>query len=214
MRALRRDHRSADTFPDDVLELQAFLKGESKIKGVRAVPGADTNVPLYILGSSLFGARVAAAFGLPYGFASHFAPAALVDAVTLYRNEFQPSDQLSEPYVIAGVNVLAAPTQEEAEEQHRYVRRRRLERFLTVPRELTDEEADQILSSPQGAQIAQMMRYTAVGTGEQTREYLDEFVGLSDADELMVVHPSPTLEQRLTSLELLATHRPAGHAAA
>ena len=214
MRALRRDHRSADTFPDDVLELQAYLKGDSKIKGVQAVPGAGTNVPLYILGSSLFGARVAAAFGLPYGFASHFAPAALVDAVKLYREEFQPSEQLAEPYVIAGVNVIAAPTQEEADEQHRYVRRRRLERFLTAPRELTDEEADAILASPQGAQIAQMMRHTAVGTGEQVNEYLAGFVELCGADELMIVHPSPTLEQRITSLELLAAHRPSGRAVA
>ena len=204
MRALRRDHRSADTFPDDVLELQAFLAGDSRIKGVRAVPGAGTHVPLYILGSSLFGARVAAAFGLPYGFASHFAPAALVDAVQLYRDEFQPSEQLARPYVIAGVNVIAAPTRAEADDQHRYVRRRRLERFLTVPRELTEEEADSVLASPQGRQIDQMMQYTAVGDGGEVRDYLDRFVESCGADELMVVHPSPTLEQRLASLEILA----------
>jgi luciferase family oxidoreductase group 1 len=184
------------------LELQAFLQGRSKIPGVTAVPGAGTNVPLYILGSSLFGARVAAAFGLPYGFASHFAPAALVDAVRLYRDEFRPSAQLAAPYVIAGVNVIAAPTEEDAAEQHRDVRRRRVERFLTAGRRLSDEEADTILESPQGRQIARMMQYTAVGTDEQVRAYLADFAASVDADELMTVHPSPTMAQRLASIEL------------
>ena len=106
--------------------------------------------------------------------------------------------------MIAGVNVIAAATDEEATEQHRDVRRRRLERFLTVPRELTEEEAEQILSSPQGRQIAQMMHYTVAGTADRVKEYLDHFAAVAEADELMVVHPSPTLDQRLASLEILA----------
>ena len=91
MRAMRRDPRSSDQFPQDVLELQGYLRGESVIPGVQAVPGAGTDVPLYILGSSLFGAQLAAALGLPYAFASHFAPDALHEAVSIYRSDFQPS---------------------------------------------------------------------------------------------------------------------------
>src|SRR5215468_10656346 len=90
MRALRRDAWAAETFPQDVLELQGFLSGESRIPGVRAIPGAGTNVPLYILGSSLYGAQLAAALGLPYAFASHFAPQALFDALQIYRENFKP----------------------------------------------------------------------------------------------------------------------------
>ena len=204
MRALRRDVHSSDSFPDDVLELQGYLRGESRIPGVESVPGAGTDVPLWILGSSLFGARLAAMFGLPYGFASHFAPALLAEAVALYREEFEPSQQLAEPYVIAGVNVIAARSGEEAQRQHDEVSRRRVARFVTLDRELTDDEADSILRSPQGRQIAEMMHYTAVGDAETVAAYLTDFVDRIGADELMTVHPSPTLADRLTSIEILA----------
>ncbi|NMA78296.1 MAG: LLM class flavin-dependent oxidoreductase, partial [Actinomycetales bacterium] len=101
MRALRRSGAKADTFPEDVMELQAYLRGESRIPGVDAYPGKGTDVPLYILGSSLFGAGLAATLGLPYSFASHFAPGALHEAIALYRREFTPSEQLDAPHVIA-----------------------------------------------------------------------------------------------------------------
>ena len=130
MRAMRRDAHSSDRFPEDVLELQGYLSGESRIPGVVAVPGAGTNVPLYILGSSLFGARLAAMLGLPYAFASHFAPAALIDAIALYRREFQPSAQLAQPYAIVGVNVIAADSDADAQEQWATVRRWRVARFV------------------------------------------------------------------------------------
>jgi len=204
LRALRRDARSSDRFPDDVLELQAFLRGESRIPGVAAVPGAGTNVPLYILGSSLFGARLAAMLGLPYAFASHFAPAALLDAVEVYRREFVPSEQLREPHVIAGVNVIVADDADDAVEQFESVARWRVARFVAPGRELTDDEAEAMLQSPQGRQIAQMMHYTAAGDPTAVRAYLDEFVARAGVDELMTVHPSPTLEQRLRSIDLLA----------
>lgn len=204
MRAMRVDPRASDRFPHDVLELQGYLRGESLVAGVHAVPGSGTDVPLYILGSSLFGARLAAQLGLPYGFASHFAPAHLHDAVELYRREFEPSEQLAEPYVIAGVNVIAADTADEAQTQHLDVARRRVARFLRVPRELTDDEADQLLASPQGRQIAQMMHYTAIGTADEVRRYLDDFARETQANELMVVHPSPTIGERLRSVDLLA----------
>src|SRR5580704_15753032 len=124
-RALRRGLSSSDTFPDDVLELQAYLAGETRIPGVNATPGRGSRVPLYILGSSLFGARLAARLGLPYGFASHFAPTDLEEAVALYRGEFRPSAQLDKPHVIAGLTVIAADTGRDAADQLRAVQRAR-----------------------------------------------------------------------------------------
>ncbi|MEM7285824.1 MAG: LLM class flavin-dependent oxidoreductase, partial [Actinomycetota bacterium] len=143
MRAMRNDPMSSERFPQDVLELQAYLAGQSTVPGVSAIPGAGTNVPLYILGSSLFGAQLAAKLGLPYGFASHFAPGHLLNAVELYRERFEPSAQLAEPHVLAGINVIASDTTEDAERQQLEVTRRRVARFLRVPRELSDEEADE-----------------------------------------------------------------------
>jgi luciferase family oxidoreductase group 1 len=204
MRALRRDPTAADTFPQDVLELQGYLSGPSRIQGVEATPGRGTNVPLYILGSSLFGARLAAQLGLPYAFASHFAPAALQDAVALYRREFQPSGQLAEPYVIAGVNVVAADSVAEAQQMHLDVKRARISTFFGNGRTFTDEEADLILDSAQGQHVAQMMQYSAVGTPELVRGYLDEFATHADADELIVAHQSTGTESRLRSVELTA----------
>lgn len=204
MRAMRRDAHSSDRFPDDVVELQGYLRGESRIPGVVAVPGAGTDVPLYILGSSLFGARLAAMFGLPYAFASHFAPGALLDAIEVYRAEFRPSEQLAEPYAIAGVNVIAADTDDDALEQFTAVRRRRIARFVVPPRDLTDDEADELLASPQGQQIAGMMHYSAVGAPERVRAYLTEFAERAGVDELITAHASPTIEERLRSVDLLA----------
>ncbi|MFI7463170.1 LLM class flavin-dependent oxidoreductase [Nonomuraea sp. NPDC049646] len=204
MRALRRTPGAADTFPQDVLELQGFLTGESRIPGVDATPGKGTNVPLYILGSSLFGAQLAAALGLPYAFASHFAPDALEEAVALYRREFKPSEQLAEPYVIAGVNVIAADTDEEAQEQLLTAKRYRVSRFLGRGRTFTPEEADMVLESPGGQQILRMMQYSAVGTPAEVEDYLTRFAAHAQADELIVVSSAPDRKAWLRSVELLA----------
>ena len=203
-RALRRDPSAAEAFPQDVLELQGYLSGSSRIPGVEAIPGAGTDVPLYILGSSLFGAKLAAVLGLPYAFASHFAPEALQEAVALYRQDFEPSAQLDRPHVIAGVNVIAADDEAEAAEQHRSVVRSRVARMLGGGRRFTDEELDALLSSPSGQHVAQMMRYSAVGDPSAVEEYLRWFTDEAGADELMVVHASPTAETRLRSLDLVA----------
>ena len=204
MRALRRDHTSADSFPRDVQELQGYLDDQSRVPGVEAVPGQGTKVPIYILGSSLFGATLAAALGLPYGFASHFAPGALQEAVAVYRRDFRPSEQLAEPHVIAGINVFCADSEAEAAAQRQVVARSRLSLFFGRGRTFTDDEADAILASPQGRQLQEMMRYTAVGTPAQVRVQLEAFTDHADADELMVVHQAPTLEARLHSVRLLA----------
>ena len=144
-RALRRDPMVAENFPHDVIELQGYLSGPSQVPGVEATPGKDTRVPMYILGSSLFGASLAAALGLPFAFASHFAPDALEQAIPLYRERFRPSEQLDRPYVIAGVNVVVADTTTQAEAHLLYARRRRVARFLARDDQVTDEQADTLL---------------------------------------------------------------------
>lgn len=204
MRALRRDPTSADSFPNDVQELQGYLTGNSLIAGVDAIPGKGTNVPLYILGSSLFGAQLAAALGLPYAFASHFAPQALTQAVSVYRRNFQPSEQLAEPWVIAGVNVVATDTTEEAQALLRESLRLRVSQLLGRGRSFTDQEADAVLDSPSGRQIQQMAHYTAAGTPEEVRDYLDKFRVHADADELIVGSLARSLDATLHSFELLA----------
>ena len=205
MRALRRDPMSAESFPQDVLELQAYLGDESRVAGVHAVPGRGTNVPLYILGSSLFGARLAAMVGPPFAFASHFAPAALQEAVAIYRTEFQASAQLAEPHVMAGVNVVAADTQSGAESE---LHRLKLDRVSALygrgGRKFTDEEAEQVLRSPAGQHIEEMVTYAAVGTPGDVKDYLEQFAKHADADELIPTHHLSTTEARLRSVELLA----------
>ena len=205
VQALRRDPRAAEHFPQDVLELQGYLGDATRVQGVNATPGRGTHIPIYILGSSLFGAELAGVLGLPFGFASHFAPHQLREAVALYRATFRSSEQLERPHVIAGVNVIAAETEDDAQEQFLATRRARLRRFLLKPNvDLPDAEVDRILESPQGAQIAAMMKHTAVGTPRTVREQLQEFTQFADADELMVCHQSPTIEGRLRSIELTA----------
>jgi luciferase family oxidoreductase group 1 len=209
MRAMRRDHTSSDTFPQDVLELQGYLQGRSRVPGVQAVPGAGTNVPLYILGSSLFGAQLAAELGLPYAFASHFAPDALHAAVARYRADFKPSEQLAQPYVIAGANVVAAAEADEARGHFEEARRRRVRSMISrqpggrVP-DYSDADIDAFLGTPSGRQIADMMRYTAVGAPEDVRKYLEEFAEGVQADELIVAHHISDVAARVRSVELTA----------
>jgi luciferase family oxidoreductase group 1 len=203
-RALRRDLLAAENFPDDVIELQGYLGGASRVPGVEATPGKGTRVPLYILGSSLFGASLAAALGLPFAFASHFAPDALQQAIPLYRERFRPSEQLDRPYVIAGVNVVVADTTAQAHAHLLYAQRRRVVRFLAHSDQLTDEQADALLTSRAGQQVLQMMKYTAAGDPPAVRQYLDSFAQHADADELIVTLMSPGLDNRLRAAALLA----------
>lgn len=204
-RAMRRDPMAADHFPEDVVELQAFLGDESRVPGVKAVPGRGTHVPLYILGSSLFGAQLAAALGLPFAFASHFAPTHLQDAVAIYRSTFRPSQQLSEPYVIAGVNVIAADSTEAAEAEFRRVKIDRIARMYSRgPGKLTDDEAEMLLDSGAARQVEQMVVHTAVGTPSEAREHLEQFAKFADADELITAHQFSDAAGRLRSVQLLA----------
>jgi luciferase family oxidoreductase group 1 len=217
-RALRRGPSAADSFPHDVVELRGFLGDASPIPGVEAIPGRGTHVPLYILGSSLFGAQLAALLGLPYAFASHFAPQALHEAVRVYRERFAPSAELEHPYVMAGVNVITADTDAAAHRQLERSRRARVRRlFSRGGAPLTDAQVEAILASPRVAAVDEMLTYTAVGTPTTVVAYLDGFARHTGADELVVVHHADTVAGRLRSVELLADAaglaRPAGAAA-
>ncbi|MDN4175659.1 LLM class flavin-dependent oxidoreductase [Nocardioides sp. SOB77] len=204
MYALRRDPRSSERFPEDVLELQAYLAGESRVPGVQAVPGRGSHVPLYILGSSMFGAHLAAQLGLPYAFASHFAPQALEPAVEAYRREFRPSAQLDAPYVIAGVNVIAADTAEEARGNHAAVRRTLAIGLFGNGQELTDTEADVLLRRGAATHVDQMLTHTALGSPAEVGAHLRAFAERVGADELITAHQAPTTAARLRSVELAA----------
>jgi luciferase family oxidoreductase group 1 len=206
MRALRRDEFSSERFPQDVQELQGLLSDNSPISGVVAIPGKGTNVPLYILGSSLFGANLAAVLGLPYAFASHFAPHSLFDALQVYREGFKPSDQLAEPYAMAGVGVIAAADKTEAARQLEVTRRIRVKSLFKTPGggKLSEEEVDQILDSPRARAVDEMLTYSAVGTGAEAAAYLADFQAKTGVQELITVHYADSVDNRIRSVELLA----------
>ena len=186
--AIRRNLAGgADQFPRDVMELQAFLAGDERL-GIQATPGAGANVPLWILGSSLFGAQLAAALGLPYAFASHFAPAALDEALAVYRRDFRPSAQLKQPYAMAGFNVLAADTEEEAQliatsMQQSFVRLRYGEPGKLQPpvpgyyEELPDNAK---------AMLAKVLSVSAIGTQADVERGLTAFLRRTQVDEVML----------------------------
>ncbi len=202
-RALRRGPQSADAFPQDVLELQGFLTGDSHIPGVRATPGDGSNVPLYILGSSLFGAQLAATLGLPYAFASHFAPAALAAAASTYRAQYRPSAQHPEPYLIVAANLIATDTEDEAAVQYRAALRWRARRFVSPGMNPTDDQIDALLDSPNGGQIKDMMRYTAAGTAGQVHAYLAGLAEQTRADELILAPAATRRSERIHAVELV-----------
>ena len=206
MRAMRRDELSSERFPQDVQELQAWLGDNSPVSGVIAIPGKGTHVPLYILGSSLFGAQLAAVLGLPYAFASHFAPHALFDALQVYRENFKPSEQLAEPYAMAGVGVIAAADKAEADRQLEVTRRVRVKSLFKTPGggKLTDEEVDQILDSPRARAVDEMLTYSAIGTGAEAAAYLADFQAKTGVQELITVHYADSVENRVRSVEILA----------
>ena len=204
-RALRRDPRAAENFPQDVQELQAWLSNTSPLPGVTAMPGFNTNVPLIILGSSMFGASLAAQLGLPYAFASHFAPQHLEQATAYYRDNYQPSERHPEPYCIAAVNVTAAETEEDAKRQTKVVHRNRVRAFMgRQGKQLSDDQLDTVVNSYQGRQIIDMLRYTAEGTGEQVAEYLEAFWETAQADELMISLQAGSHDEVSRSMEILA----------
>ncbi|MEA2698280.1 MAG: hypothetical protein QOI66_2551 [Myxococcales bacterium] len=207
MRALRRNlDGDADSFPQDVLELMGYLRDAPVDQPVTAFPGVGTNVPIWILGSSLFGAQLAAALGLPFAFASHFAPAALDQALELYRGQFRPSAQQQRPYVMAGVNVFAADRDEQAQLlvtslQQAFVQLRR-GRPTRLPPPLADFDSQ--LLPHERAMLDEALSCTFVGAPATIRDELKAFVDRTAADELIVGAHIFDHAARLRSYELLA----------
>jgi len=207
-RALRRNPSDADAFPQDVIELMMYFKAPNG-QLVRAIPGAGLSIPIWILGSSLFGAQLAAELGLPYAFASHFAPALMMDAIAVYRQRFRPSEFLKEPYLMLGINVVAAETDEEAQRlftshQQAFVNLRRgTPGPLPPPNGRTIEE----LASHERRELDQTLSVTAVGAIQTVHATLEEFVGRTRADELILVSQIYEHAARLRSYELTATVR-------
>ncbi|MFK8250517.1 LLM class flavin-dependent oxidoreductase [Ancylobacter terrae] len=206
LRALRRNPASADSFPQDVQELQALLADAQPGQRVRAVPGMGTNVPLWILGSSLFGAQLAAMLGLPYAFASHFAPDALDDALALYRDRFEPSAQLARSYAMAGLNIIAADTDAEARRlftsiQQAFTNMLRGTRGL-LPAPIDDIET--YWSPAEKAHASAMLACSIVGSPDTVRRELARFVTRTGADELMVAAAIHDHSARLRSYEIVA----------
>lgn len=203
-RALRRNlDTDPNQFPRDVVELQAYLAGDPQL-GIQAVPGAGENVPLYILGSSLFGAQLAAALGLPYAFASHFAPADMDDAIALYRRNFQPSAQLSEPYVMLGFNVFAAETDEEAELLASSMQQAFVALRTGNPRKLPPPVLGYRASLPPPAQamLGHVLQASAIGGPDTLRRKIAAFIDRTRADELIIACQMFDHEARKRSLSI------------
>lgn len=206
MQALRVDPAASEHFPQDVLELQALLGPLQPGQTIQAVPGTNTNVPLWILGSSLFGAQLAAHLGLPFAFASHFAPDHLMQALEIYRATFQPSVQLQKPHAMVGVNVIAANT--DAEAQHLFTSLQM--RFADMARGVRGymwppiEDIEDYWSGAEKHQAQRMLACSFVGSPETLRRELAEFVARTGADELMVATAVYDHGARLRSYELLA----------
>ncbi len=207
--ALRRDPSAADTFPQDVLELQGLLGPLQPGQVVQAVPGAGLNVPIWILGSSLFGAQLAGMLGLPYAFASHFAPAALHEALRVYRARFQPSRQLDRPYAMVGVNVIAADSDAEARRLFTSVQQQFANRFRGARGQLPPpiDDIETYWSPAEREQASAMLACSFVGSGETVARGLKSFVEQTGADEVMVAAAIFEHSARRRSYEILAGMR-------
>jgi luciferase family oxidoreductase group 1 len=208
--ALRRNADvDGDDFPRELMELMAYFQPPQPGQRIQAVPGAGLRVPIYILGSSLFGAQVAATLGLPYAFASHFAPADLMAAIARYRSQFRPSDQLARPYVMLGVNVFAAETDEEARRlftsvQQAFVRLRRGEPSRLPP---PVANVEKLLTPMEQDMLQRALAVSFIGTPDTVRRGLESFVAKTAANELIVVSQIFDHAARLRSYELTAQVR-------
>ncbi len=206
LRALRRDPGASDHFPQDVMELKAFLAPPQPDQRIIAIPAAGTEVPLWILGSSNFGAMLAAELGLPYAFASHFAPDYLLPALELYRSRFKPSDQLEKPYAMVGVNVIAADTDAEAKrlattQQMSFTNIFRGARGLSKP---PIDDIETYWSPMEKRQAMGMLARSIYGAPDTVRAGLDSLIKETQADELIIVSDVFDHQARLHSVDLIA----------
>jgi luciferase family oxidoreductase group 1 len=204
--ALRRPPAAAENFPRDVLELQAFLAPPKPGQAIQAVPGAGTQVPIWILGSSTFGASLAAELGLPYAFASHFAPQQLLPALVIYRSRFKPSAQLERPYAMVGVNIIAAETDREARrlattQQMSFADIFRGARGVSKP---PIDDIESYWTPAEKVQAEQMLARSIIGSPQVVREGIGALVAETGADELIIVSDVYDHAARLRSFELIA----------
>jgi luciferase family oxidoreductase group 1 len=207
--ALRRTlSGNVDSFPDDVLELMRYFAPEPGAK-VLAVPGAGLDIPIWILGSSLYGAQLAAVLGLPFAFASHFAPAMLEDAISVYRARFRPSKRLTEPYLMLGVNICAAETDEEAQLLSTSMKQAFLALRRGTPGQLPPPKADfdREITAPERAMLDQILSCSIVGGPETVERGLAAFVERTKADELIVAAGIFDHDKRMRSFEIAAAAR-------
>ena len=205
-RALRRYFEAAEQFPGDVLELQAFLADPVEGQRVTAWPGAGAKTPIWLLGSSLFSAELAAQLGLPFAFASHFAPELLLPALRTYRDGFRPSQQLDKPYAMAAFNVFAADTDAEAARLSTSMQQAFAAVVTGKPGRLKPpvDDITAVLDARQLAAVESRLTYAAIGDRETVRAKLEEFIALTGVDEVMVTGMIHDLERRIRSLEITA----------
>jgi luciferase family oxidoreductase group 1 len=211
-RALRRYLAGgADNFPQDVIELQAYFRPAEPGQAVQAVPGAGLKVPIWLLGSSLFSAQLAAVLGLPFAFASHFAPDHLGDALQVYRSRFRPSEQLDRPYVMLGVNVFAAGTDAEARRHFTSLQQAFVNLRRGTPGQLPPpvDSTDGLWSAMEQAGLDHSLRYAVVGSPETVQRGLTGFIADTRADEIMVTTQMFDHAARLRSFEIVAAVRDA-----
>ncbi len=206
LQALRRGPDASEFFPQDVVELQALLGPPREDQTIHAIPGEDTNVPLWILGSSLYGAQLAAMLGLPYAFASHFAPQALMQAVSIYRERFEPSAQLAKPYVMVGCNAIVADTEDEAKRlfttpQQQFTRMVRGTRGQLPP---PVDDIESFWSPTEKAQASSMLACSFYGSPATIKAKVAPLIEATGADELMVAAAIWDHQARVRSFELLA----------
>jgi luciferase family oxidoreductase group 1 len=209
-RALRRDlNTDVDQFPNDVLELMAYFQDSIPGQKVRAVPGAGLDIPIWILGSSLFGAQLAAELGLPFAFASHFAPAQMMEAIAIYRQRFRPSAQLKAAYIMLGFNAFAADTDDEAQLLSTSMKQAFVNLRSGRPSRLKPPVRDyeKSLTDREHAILDQVLSCAAIGSLETVRSELKSFIAKTGADELMITSQIFDHAARVHSYELAAEVR-------
>jgi luciferase family oxidoreductase group 1 len=205
-RALRRDLQSSERFPNDILELQAYLGAPKEDQRIIAVPGMNSHVPIWILGSSIYSAHLAAALGLPYAFASHFAPDMLFEAISIYRDRFEPSAQLDKPYVMVGTMGVIADTDDEA----RYLFTSAQQQFVNIRRNARGkyprpvDSMDGYWSDMEKMTVEHTLQFAVVGSKETAEAKMRRFVEDTGADEVIISFPVHDIEARLKAMRAFA----------
>ena len=206
-RALRRNlNADADNYPEDIRELQHYLAAPQSGQNIIAVPGANTHIPIWLLGSSLYSAKLAGHFGLPYSFASHFAPDQLFDAISLYRSNFQASEQSQQPHMMAGLMAVVADTDEEAQYLFTSVQQQFMNMRKGVNRAFARpvDDISTICTAADQAMLSNILRYAMVGSKQTVTDKLSQFIEATNVDEVIVSMPIHDINARVKSVQMLA----------